>query len=704
LSNFSVTERISWAGNRETTRKEDKAYSLLGIFDIYMPIIYGEGRENAFMRLTEEVKERVVSLAPSRALSQAPQSFYPLKDSGFRIFALDPGERGSKITGYIQEWDLREPPKYNALSYVWGDEPAVHPIDINYEESLIRPSLFHALQRIRDSRRSVNLWVDSLCINQSDESERNAQIRRMADIFHNANSVWIWLGEEDSTSKIALEFIPQIIDHDFRWDGVWWEKPNFTAFNRILARAWFRRRWVIQEAAFSTNSVILCGDRTVDMNHFTRAVSLVRTKLGSISRSFGTTRKNMPHKGFLANFRDSPATRLLDIIEDVFDRPSEAIPSRRLSLEALVVLGTFCETTDQRDTIFALLNLANDTDSPSQPGLTDLLVPDYNSSLLDVFADFVLHCCRRSGSLDIICRPWAPVSSSAMQAIGQIDLVDPALHSNVPSWIASRDGLPFGATSWDMTHRLHGKSLVGSSRKQVYNAHYYTKPQVDLGRSESKNTRFGSLYAKGVVLGEITQRSTRMADAIITNESLDILRMNPPVQQLNPRNLPDTIWRTLCADRDSQGEPAPSRYRSAMAQLLQFIFEAPTTSHRSNQVKPVSSIDVEEFLETNLPEEVENFLEVVRDVVWNRRTFQGKRKDGSGSPIVGLISRYAQVGDQLCILYGCSVPVVLRKHSWGDDHHWQLIGEAYVYGFMDGEGISSMSPAMLKSVEVEFEI
>ncbi|KAN0084763.1 HET domain containing protein [Elaphomyces granulatus] len=55
LSDFSVPERMSWAEKRETTRKEDKAYSLLGIFDVYMPLIYGEGRENAFERLREMI-------------------------------------------------------------------------------------------------------------------------------------------------------------------------------------------------------------------------------------------------------------------------------------------------------------------------------------------------------------------------------------------------------------------------------------------------------------------------------------------------------------------------------------------------------------------------------------------------------------------------------------------------------------------------
>jgi heterokaryon incompatibility protein (HET) len=57
LSQFPVEERISWQGKRETKREEDKAYSLMGIFDVYMSPIYGEGRKNAFIRLREEINK-----------------------------------------------------------------------------------------------------------------------------------------------------------------------------------------------------------------------------------------------------------------------------------------------------------------------------------------------------------------------------------------------------------------------------------------------------------------------------------------------------------------------------------------------------------------------------------------------------------------------------------------------------------------------
>lgn len=55
LPDFEIEERFSWAEHRETKRQEDKAYSLLGIFDIFMPLLYGEGREKALVRLRKAI-------------------------------------------------------------------------------------------------------------------------------------------------------------------------------------------------------------------------------------------------------------------------------------------------------------------------------------------------------------------------------------------------------------------------------------------------------------------------------------------------------------------------------------------------------------------------------------------------------------------------------------------------------------------------
>jgi Heterokaryon incompatibility protein (HET) len=55
LTQFEVDERLLWAENRQTKREEDKAYSLLGIFGVYMPLLYGEGGDNAFARLQNKI-------------------------------------------------------------------------------------------------------------------------------------------------------------------------------------------------------------------------------------------------------------------------------------------------------------------------------------------------------------------------------------------------------------------------------------------------------------------------------------------------------------------------------------------------------------------------------------------------------------------------------------------------------------------------
>jgi hypothetical protein len=79
LDQLSVAERMSWVGRRQTKREEDMAYSLLGILQVYMPIMYGEGRDNAFARLHKEINTRYSQESQNVASppqSQAAQSYH----------------------------------------------------------------------------------------------------------------------------------------------------------------------------------------------------------------------------------------------------------------------------------------------------------------------------------------------------------------------------------------------------------------------------------------------------------------------------------------------------------------------------------------------------------------------------------------------------------------------------------------------------
>ena len=789
MSTFTIKERLKWAKNRETTRIEDEAYCLCGIFDVSMPIMYGEGgkawsrlmveigsdkpgwplwptdrdsqkqpksvtngsvptgvvrlsatkvpvrrsaaedadccegEEDAGEAITvEDTGQSTVSsdeplrsdLAVTTTVTWKPTDvngvkesskipaivvteasirsdlFRPLNKSSFRLLTIEPGTMGDAITGTIQEHEMTAPPSYHALSYVWGQEPPIHRTMINDNDQLIRPNLYHALQRVRLPYGKYSIWVDSMCINQNDSSERNQQVRQMSTIYGQANGVLIWLGEEDSTSKAALEYIAKITEKDFRWSDQWWQDYGLFALNQLVQRPWFRRGWVLQEAASSMNSTLLCGDQQVHMDYFITATRTIRDRLSSIP---------LPLNSPLAQFHDSAAIRLIDIITGVFKKMSGGQHRRIMLLEDLVHRTTYSEVTDQRDAIYVLLNLADDGTSYGGTGI----VPDYTKPVLDVMVDFILHCCETTGQLDIICRPWAPCYSPSRHGLIAPNITARSLH-HYPSWLAAKDRLPFGDPARKHHRRIHGDPLSRRGDLRCYYAHYGSRPIISFGRNPTGQCD-GSLQARGIIVGKICEKSARMADSIISKHSLDILRKGSYNQHFDTGQIPDAIWRTLCADRDEKGERASQFYHAAIGLLLQFN----ATESSSSTFDPLdgfTSADPEEIFEYNFPEFVEQYVRVVRDVVWNRRTFHVVHESNK-IDLVGLGPQNTRVGDQVCILYGCSVPVVLRKETGlemaGKDT-WRLVGEAYVHGIMDGETISRLSAAELRSAEQDFVI
>ncbi|OAP64688.1 hypothetical protein AYL99_00660 [Fonsecaea erecta] len=95
LSQFSVDDRIQWAAKRNTKKKEDKAYCLLGIFGIFMPLIYGEG-DHAFIRLNKELGRS----PPSTNLESG--NIHP--DRGFAFPLEHRKDLGREAVFSVQEW------------------------------------------------------------------------------------------------------------------------------------------------------------------------------------------------------------------------------------------------------------------------------------------------------------------------------------------------------------------------------------------------------------------------------------------------------------------------------------------------------------------------------------------------------------------------------------------------------------------------
>ncbi|RMY70849.1 hypothetical protein D0863_05529 [Hortaea werneckii] len=80
----SIGERISWAASRQTSRPEDVAYSLMGLLNVNMPLLYGEGKEKAFVRLQIELIKK------SRDTSLFAWEFTPIDAGGTGLLASSP--------------------------------------------------------------------------------------------------------------------------------------------------------------------------------------------------------------------------------------------------------------------------------------------------------------------------------------------------------------------------------------------------------------------------------------------------------------------------------------------------------------------------------------------------------------------------------------------------------------------------------------
>jgi hypothetical protein len=126
IQTASVATRMSWAANRVTSRQEDRAYSLMGIFNIHMPILYGEGLHSAFERLQREIiqttsDQSIFAWKSSNELKPdewlrgfgllAPSPSY-FKDCAFAIHTLRPRLRPFAITNVGVQITLRLTP-YN---------------------------------------------------------------------------------------------------------------------------------------------------------------------------------------------------------------------------------------------------------------------------------------------------------------------------------------------------------------------------------------------------------------------------------------------------------------------------------------------------------------------------------------------------------------------------------------------------------------
>ncbi|KAK1469599.1 hypothetical protein CMEL01_01366 [Colletotrichum melonis] len=298
---------------------------------------------------------------------------FDLERPGFRLLRLERGSRNTPvhcrlIQAYLPQQEEETASErtthtnqdiipYDALSYCWGDSTRLcQPIHVDGKILFVTEKLLEALNYLRREYEDRILWVDAICIDQSNVQERGHQVGWMGNLYAHADRVLCWLGyvEHNAVHLFSLldtfrRRVPQgawtewPLD-DERWSQLWISTQSehklpgcdsSTLISDLMANEWFRRVWILQEVRNAYKASIGCTAGWVDAKVFAISISLSGIKL------------------------DNQVAALMSFLPG---------PTRKFSQWAqepniCTLLWKFRESqaSDPRDRFYALLGLASDT-------------------------------------------------------------------------------------------------------------------------------------------------------------------------------------------------------------------------------------------------------------------------------------------------------------------------------------------------------
>ena len=172
--------------------------------------------------------------------------------------------------------ELLSSPAYEAVSYAWGDSRSFHSIyTVNREHLYVTESLLRVLKTLRPRQNSDGprlLWIDQLCIDQANNTERFLQVRRMRDIFKNANRTLLMI------HSLGVIFDRQIFEQ-FGGASASQNGPDSVASEHLrkslallLDLHIFTRAWIYQEIVYSKNVELVYGQYRIAWSSFAATV------------------------------------------------------------------------------------------------------------------------------------------------------------------------------------------------------------------------------------------------------------------------------------------------------------------------------------------------------------------------------------------------------------------------------------------------
>ncbi|KAI8630299.1 heterokaryon incompatibility protein-domain-containing protein [Xylariaceae sp. FL1651] len=574
---------------------------------------------------------------------------------------------------------------FAALSYEWGDRCKTAEIVIDNKRVSVTKNLRDSLAslaqwwfRLEMDREPTRLWVDAICINQEDIDERNAQVKRMKDIYALASRVLVMLGPDVQSggevfrlmreydkiiysSSAPKEDIKALIKPDHR--------EAWRAFAELAGRSYWTRLWIIQEVQLAGAASVICfGEHFCLLTTFFLAASTIEENIASFQKLLRPTESDskLDYDQFLKGINRISGFLQLETFK--FDGSPYA------DLMTLLDTGRRAKQQDLRDKIYGLIGLI-------EPEIQSRLVPDYRKPHLQIYHDFAIIVIMHTKKLDIIyqmaakttqplhCPSWVPNWSLDMSAVDDFDL-DTLTSQFYHGLNAAGDTLHIWENSSNAGH-LHCR---GFQVDRVRGLAYY----IELGKEEDEHDN--TVYnATSVESCETYGTRTSVTEAIWSALTLGQTAKLTPDARSFLYNIP------FLADCDEELHPGYSAI---------FFF------HDRNQDLLVAGEPLSSFfaplskrhttLLTN-PPPAELMLDAIMLPVMCRRFFTTERG------CVGMAPRSTRIDDCVYILKGCKVPLVLRAR---DDGTYLVVGECFVEGMMNGEAIIDLEKGNFQESKV----
>jgi hypothetical protein len=578
-----------------------------------------------------------------------------------RVVELLPGNADDLVSCRLEHRTLTSPGDYEALSYVWGNSFTSASISVDGSNVLqITDNLHSALRYLRHDVRSRYVWIDAICINQADTSERSHQVKMMRKVYSSASCVVIWLGDADrgSESSVVSTILRHAEDSRLHWDPalnnpetLTWDKMEMFLF---FKNEWWSRTWTIQELLVSRKALFCCGNLSFPAE---AVIAMADSFVSHLSPS-GCCSPEKVEASNLEHFR---------MIPELITQAAQILATRDLkgsSVHFLDVANQFrCRSaTDARDKVFALLGVSS--------GLS-LDIVDYSASTKDIFERAARDIIENTGVLD----PLSYVGSSHAH-YGRLSGSDSSSTMGLASW----------APDWapKLYHPIYALHLFNKCRMITqFNAGPYTGSKRVVSGDTGLLAIRGAQWDTVARMAQPCRPDLPLTATDVTDwEAVAGIDETPDQSYIAGGTKISAYWRTLCFDSTFSatglkrvGEDTNFDYREYRGRMM--------GESRPSDRDPMAKTYNHYNMTTHSTASVTTFF------VSTKKFF-------------GMAPPHTHPGDEIWILEGGRMPFILRRSRLDgrETDTLQLVGDAYIHGIMDGQLWMRPSDLLWKDIEL----